>query len=120
MNLFIILIPKAHNYSFQILLNKQEFIDLFPQSTTILRNNYYRAMFSICDESRIKNGFVAGRNFWGFGGTERLAKNSNYWWSEDDDYVADPPPKEQGLNTVFDQDKSTWNVIQSFKERIHQ
>ena len=36
-----------------------------------------------------------------------------------DDYMADPPPEEQGLNTVFDQDKSTWNVIQSFTKRLH-
>ena len=35
-------------------------------------------------------------------------------------YMADPPPEEQGLNNVFDQDTSTWNVIQSFTNRIYQ
>ena len=91
-----------------------------PQSTTLLRDNYYSVLFNILEESRIKNGYIAGCNFWGFGGYGRSANGSNYWWSDGDDYMADPPPEEQGLNNVFDQDTSTWNVIQSFTNRIHQ
>ena len=91
-----------------------------PQSTTLLRDSYYSVLFNILEESRIKNGYIAGCNFWGFGGYGRSANGSNYWWSDGDDYMADPPPEEQGLNNVFDQDTSTWNVIQSFTNRIHQ
>ncbi len=91
-----------------------------PQSTTLLRDNYYSVLFNILEESRIKNGYIAGCNFWGVGGYGRSAKGSNYWWSEGDDYMADPPPEEQGLNNVFDQDTSTWNVIQYFTNRIYQ
>ncbi|MEO6732110.1 MAG: hypothetical protein ABIN01_12910 [Ferruginibacter sp.] len=87
-------------------------------SPTTLRNNYFRAIFTLCNESRIRNGVIAGCNFWGFGGMGRAAKNSKYWWSDGDDYTVDPPPEEQGLNSVFDTDKSTWQLITGFTKMI--
>jgi mannan endo-1,4-beta-mannosidase len=88
------------------------------ESTTALRDNYYREIFTICDESRTSNGPIAGSNFWGFAGSGRAAINSKYWWSDGDDYTADPPPEEQGLNSVFDTDASTWKLIKTFTKKI--
>lgn len=90
------------------------------KSSTNLRNNYYRGIFEICNMNRTSNGPVAGCNFWGFGGRGRSAKNSGYWWTEGDDYLGDPPPEEQGLNSVFDNDKSTWKLITTFTKMIKQ
>lgn len=84
------------------------------KSSTTLRDNYYRQMFTLWNESRLRSGIVAGCNFWGFGGIGRAAKNSHYVWSEGDDYTSDPPMEEQGLNSVFDNDKNTWKLIKTF------
>ncbi len=87
-------------------------------SPTNLRDVYYGEIFTAWNESRISNGVIAGCNFWGFAGRGRAAINGNYWWSEGDDYTSDPPPEEQGLNSVFDKDKSTWKLIRRFTKKI--
>jgi len=88
------------------------------KSSTTLRDNYYRHMFTRWNESYLHNGIIGGCNFWGFGGFGRAANNSNHVWSEGDDYTSDPPMEEQGLNSVFDNDESTWKVIASFTNKI--
>jgi len=85
-----------------------------PTSTTALRDLYYRTVFSIWDKSRSSKGVVAGCNFWGYSGMAKANPTGNYWWKEGDDYMTDPPPEEQGLNSVFDSDTSTWRLIRSF------
>ncbi len=85
-----------------------------PASTTALRNDYYRSVFSIWKQSRQQNAVVAGCNFWGYAGIGKANPKGNYWWSEGDDYMTDPSPEEQGLNSVFDSDKSTWQMIKHF------
>lgn len=87
-------------------------------SPTNLRDKYYREIFAICNQSRISKDAIAGCNFWGFAGSGRASKTGNYWWSDGDDYTADPPPEEQGLNSVFDNDASTWKLITGFSKMI--
>jgi mannan endo-1,4-beta-mannosidase len=50
-------------------------------------------------------------------GTARPVKGQTYW-KRGDDYTGDPPMEEQGLNSVFDSDRSTWAVIKSFSKSI--
>ncbi len=88
-----------------------------PASATSLRNNYYRSIFSIWKQSRLTNGVIAGCNFWGYSGIGKANPAGDYWWTEGDDYMTDPPPEEQGLNSVFDTDKITWNMILSFTQK---
>jgi hypothetical protein len=59
------------------------------------------------------NGVVAGVNFWTFNGGQRPIKGQTFW-KEGDEYMGDPPMEEQGLNGVFDTDKSTWDLIWSY------
>lgn len=77
-----------------------------PSSTTKLRDNYFGAVLSFV---RTKP-HIAGANFWAFGGTARPI-NGQLFWKPGDQYMGDPPMEEQGLNTVFDSDKSTLEVI---------
>ncbi len=84
-------------------------------SQTSLRDDYYSKMFARVAESAKTNGHLAGANFWAFGGTSRPIKGQIFW-KKGDDYMGDPPMEEQGLNTVFDSDKTTWEIInKSFK-----
>ncbi|HXG83014.1 MAG TPA: hypothetical protein VNI84_03210 [Pyrinomonadaceae bacterium] len=86
-------------------------------SSTSLRDAYYSKIFSILAKHSETNGHIAGANFWAFGGTARPFKNQIFW-KNGDDYMGDPPMEEQGLNTVFDSDKSTWKVINSFSKSL--
>ncbi len=76
-----------------------------PASTTKLRDMYYKRVLSTIG---INN--IAGANFWAFGGTARPTKGQIFW-KDGDELMGDPPMEEQGLNSVFDSDASTWKVI---------
>jgi mannan endo-1,4-beta-mannosidase len=82
-------------------------------TTTSLRNDYYQTIFSIWKKSRDNNGIIAGTNFWTFGGKVHPVKGQVHW-QQGDAYLGDPPMEEQGLNSVFDTDQSTWNLITSY------
>jgi mannan endo-1,4-beta-mannosidase len=78
-----------------------------PRSQTTLRDGYFQKIFSY-----VGKGPVAGANFWAFGGTARPVKGQVFW-KAGDEYMGDPPMEEQGLNSVFDVDHSTWRVIRN-------
>ena len=82
-------------------------------STTALRDNYYKNIFDYWQKSVQENGIIAGCNFWAFGGLSRPVPGQVFW-KKGDDYMGDPPMEEQGLNSVFDSDSSTWQLIESY------
>jgi mannan endo-1,4-beta-mannosidase len=84
-------------------------------SPTSLRDEYYSGIFSSLYNSVRKGDIIAGVNFWALGGAGRPAQT---WWNKGDDWLGDPPMEEQGLNSVFDTDASTWKVIYSFTQKI--
>jgi mannan endo-1,4-beta-mannosidase len=88
--------------------------------TTYSRDKYYSFIFNVLASSVAKKDIIAGANFWAFGGIGRPSLKNGVWWQKGDDWVGDPPMEEQGLNTVFDSDTSTWNMIDSFAKRINQ
>ncbi|HEU4903398.1 MAG TPA: glycosyl hydrolase [Flavisolibacter sp.] len=88
-----------------------------PAVSTTFRDRYYDTIFSYLQHSAATGGVISGAGFWAFGGTAR-PKKGQIFWKKGDDYMGDPPMEEQGLNTVFDSDSSTWNVISSYAGRI--
>ena len=82
-------------------------ISFDPASPTTLRDRFYAKILSF-----VGSGPIAGANFWAFGGSARPIKGQVFW-KAGDDYMGDPPMEEQGLNTVFDGDRSTWDVIKT-------
>jgi len=95
-----------------------------PASTTSLRNTYYVRVLSFIVNDRFagadfpgkKN--IVGANFWAFGGTAKPIKGQPFW-KPGDQYMGDPPMEEQGLNSVFDSDESTWKLIRSMTKGIN-
>lgn len=121
------IVEKALNYIEQHLrtaekLNKPLVIEEFGlprdghsfdvSASTTLRDAFYSKIFSVLEKQAIIGGHIAGANFWAFGGIARPIKGQTYW-KEGDSYMGDPPMEEQGLNSVFDSDQSTWTVIRS-------
>lgn len=80
-----------------------------PAARTTLRDQYYAAVFGLMREYPV----VAGCNFWAFGGTARPVPGQPFWRAGDA-YMGDPGGEEQGLNSVFDSDASTWSMIDKF------
>ena len=81
-----------------------------PLDPTTFRDKYYGKILSYIGNQPGGNDLIAGANFWAFGGIARPTKGQVFW-KAGDDYMGDPPMEEQGLNTVFDGDTSTWKVI---------
>jgi mannan endo-1,4-beta-mannosidase len=88
-----------------------------PRASTSFRDTYYTKILSFVGNQRGGNPYIAGANFWAFGGTARPIKGQIFW-KKGDDYMGDPPMEEQGLNTVFDSDQSTWKIIKSVSRSI--
>jgi mannan endo-1,4-beta-mannosidase len=88
-----------------------------PATPTSLRDAYYARILSFVEQQAVGNGHIAGLNFWAFGGTARPVKGQTFW-KAGDGYMGDPPMEEQGLNTVFDSDKSTWKVIRAASKTL--
>jgi mannan endo-1,4-beta-mannosidase len=88
------------------------------QSSVNYRNEYYKAVLQCLIKSRKENLSVAGINFWSFGGFGKPVKNKDHFWKEGDDLTGDPPMEEQGLNSVFATDTSTWKLINKYVQQL--
>lgn len=82
-----------------------------PGSPTQGRDEFYSYVFDLIADSDM----IAGCNFWGWGG---YAKPKHVNWEKWDDYTGDPAQEQQGLNSVFSQDKSTLDIISKSSQKI--
>jgi mannan endo-1,4-beta-mannosidase len=82
------------------------------KSSTTIRDEYYKKIFSYIGSLPGGKQQIAGANFWAFGGSARPA-DGQVFWKKGDDLMGDPPMEEQGLNSVFDTDRTTWQIIRS-------
>jgi mannan endo-1,4-beta-mannosidase len=85
-----------------------------PFATTRVRDKYFESIFGLVR----KIPEIAGANFWAFGGIARPIKGQLFW-KPGDAYMGDPPMEEQGLNSVFTTDRSTWAIIYVASKRIN-
>ncbi|SFI84198.1 mannan endo-1,4-beta-mannosidase [Kaistella treverensis] len=84
-------------------------------SSTNLRDRYFETALKLWHNSKNKNGRFAGVAFWAFGG-EAKPIPGQVFWKKGDDFMGDPPMEEQGLNSVFVSDQSTWEIIRKFSK----
>ncbi|MBN2815002.1 MAG: cellulase family glycosylhydrolase [Bacteroidales bacterium] len=84
-----------------------------PMSTTVNRDKYYESIFRKVLQSAASKENLSGCNFWSYGGFGRPGTKTLPWFSPGDDLLGDPPCEEQGLNSVFDADK-TINMIERY------
>ena len=78
-------------------------------SKTTYRDKFYDFIFG----TMMQHPEIAGANFWAFGGTAR-PKPGQIFWKDGDEYMGDPGGEEQGLNSVFDVDASTWQIVRKY------
>jgi len=82
-------------------------------ATTHNRDHFYDFIFS----KVLSNRGIAGANFWAFAGIARPIPGQIFW-KDGDEFMGDPGGEEQGLNSVFDADASTWRVITKYAGEI--
>lgn len=82
-------------------------------STTKGRDVFYNFILNKWLKSNGNEKYLAGINFWAYGGIASPIKNQIFW-KQGDDYMGDPPMEPQGLYSVFNTDISTWQIIHRF------
>lgn len=85
-------------------------------SPTNNRDEYYSYVFDFVLKSAQTKGYLAGANFWAWGGLAKQNKD-HVFWQKGDDYMGDPAQEEQGLYSVFNTD-TTVKIINEFNQQI--
>lgn len=88
-----------------------------PDATVTARNQYLKAVFNAIEAQKSMNGPLAGCNIWSWGGEGR-AHNEDAIWVEGTDFTGDPPQEPQGLNSIFDTDRITLELIREHAARL--
>lgn len=81
------------------------------------RNNYYHMIFDTLVTDVKKGSPLSGANFWAYGGEGR-AHTSNYSWKAGTDFTGDPPQEAQGLNSVFNTDTTTLDIVRKYAAEL--
>ncbi len=84
-----------------------------PGSPATARDNYFQMIFSLVYDSAAAGAPIAGTNFWTWGGYGR-AQHEDFKWRKGDMFLGDPPQEPQGLNSVFDVDSFTIEIIKKY------
>jgi len=84
---------------------------------TTARDHYYALVFSVLYDSARAGAPIAGSNFWTWGGEER-GREPRQAWRKGDPLIGDPPQEAQGLNSIFDADRSTMEIIRDHAFRM--
>jgi mannan endo-1,4-beta-mannosidase len=86
-----------------------------PDSPTLARDEYYRRMFDQVAESCRAGRALQAANFWAWAGEGRGAAKLG---ATANAFTGDPFFEPQGLNSVFDSDKSTQAVIAAANRKL--
>lgn len=86
-----------------------------PTSPTLARDEYYRRMFEQVAESCRAGRALQAANFWAWGGEGRAAEKMG---TTANAFTGDPFSEPQGLNSVFDTDRSTQAVIAKANRKL--
>lgn len=91
---------------------------LSPLNSTLHRDNFFTEIFQQVLDSKNSLGYLAGLNFWAYGGFGRANPENNGQWHLGDDYLGDPAQEPQGLNTVFSSDTKTLEIITKYNKEL--
>lgn len=86
-----------------------------PGSPSTARDDYFKTIFELTYDSAATGAPIAGTNFWTWGGYGR-AEHKDFIWQKGDSFTGDPPQEAQGLNSVFDTDTSTLELLKKYAE----
>jgi len=82
-------------------------------SPTTYRDRFYASLFERIERSTVAGRALVGSNLWTWGGLGRAQHPDAEWRDGDTHYTGDPPQEPQGLNSIFDVDTSTLDVLRA-------
>ena len=85
-----------------------------PDSPTAARDEYYRRMFDQVGDSCQSGRALQAANFWAWGGEGRAGSTKESVST----FLGDPPCEPQGLNSVFNTDASTCQVVAKANQKL--
>ena len=89
-----------------------------PNTPITSRNKFYTFVFEIVKDAK-ENGYaLAGSNFWAWSGEGRAQHEDAIWRVGDSIYLGDPYGEHQGLNSVYNTDNSTIEIIKKYTKSI--
>ena len=80
-------------------------------STTAYRDRFLKLVYDAVETDVANGGPLLGTNVWSWGGYGRAQHPDGEWRSGDTSYTGDPPQEPQGLNSIFDTDASTLQLM---------
>lgn len=90
-----------------------------PESPTIVRDEFYGFILNLLEESVKEGESFKGLNFWGWGGEGRAQQPDHMWIPNDAiSYTGDPYSEAQGLNSIYNTDKSTLDLISKYADKL--
>jgi mannan endo-1,4-beta-mannosidase len=89
-----------------------------PGTPVTARDEYYQFIFQLLQDSIKMGSPLAGTNFWGWGGEGRAQHPDHQWRVGDKTYLGDPYSEPQGLNSVYNDDKSTLDIISKYAKEL--
>ncbi|WP_165953081.1 glycoside hydrolase 5 family protein [Pedobacter changchengzhani] len=84
------------------------------ESPTVARDKYYRFILELLKKSADEGKPLAGMNFWAWGGEGRGQEKDFMWKMGNTSYTGDPYGEAQGLNSVFNTDKTTLDILAEY------
>ena len=88
------------------------------ESPTTARDKYYEFILKMLKNSAEAGKPLAGMNFWAWGGEGR-GQQADYMWKPGDKiYTGDPYGEAQGLNSIFNTDKSTLDILSKYAHAL--
>jgi mannan endo-1,4-beta-mannosidase len=91
--------------------------NILPGTATRARDEYYRLICGVIEDSARAGAPFAGSNFWAWGG-EGIARHPDGMWRRGDPFLGDPPQEPQGRNSVFVSDTSTLRILRKHAEAM--
>jgi mannan endo-1,4-beta-mannosidase len=85
--------------------------DFSRDSSTLWRDKLLTQIYQHWYQAAKAGEYAAGSNFWAWSG-EATTSRPDYIWQNGDMFFGDPPQEPQGLNSVFDTDISTLELIE--------
>jgi mannan endo-1,4-beta-mannosidase len=88
-----------------------------PGTTVMARDTFLRMIYNIIEVNMQLEKPVAGSNLWTWGGEGR-SHNHEGQWIQGTDFTGDPPQEPQGLNSIFDVDTTTLEIMRQHSRQI--
>ncbi|MBN1649296.1 MAG: cellulase family glycosylhydrolase [Spirochaetales bacterium] len=89
-----------------------------PESKVGIRDEYYTDMFELGLKNIQEKGPLCGYNIWSWAGEGRANPEHANRWRKGDDFTGDPPQEPQGLNSVYDSDENTVQILSDYAARL--